>query len=279
MYLRDLLEHAGLRAEIVEERNVKHVQFEGLDQDGQGQHYGASIPVEKAISRQGEVLVAFEMNDEPLPRDHGFPLRVIVPGVVGARNVKWLSKIIASSEESPSFWQQQDYKVYSPSVDWNDLAGSSTIKSKAIQDLPVQSGICEPTNGAVFGREDDTLFVRGYAWSGGGRAIERVDVTIDGGQTWHPTSLVQDKKQTEGSYQRSWAWTLWEASVPVPESLLVQLESQGSSAVPLEIAARAVDSACNSQPERDSSVWNMRGLSNNSWHRVHVSFRPPRASP
>ena len=59
---------------------------------------GASIPVEKAFNPWGDVILAYEMNGQPLPRDHGFPLRVIVPGVVGARNVKWVQKIVLSGE-------------------------------------------------------------------------------------------------------------------------------------------------------------------------------------
>lgn len=52
--------------------------------------YGSSIPIEKALDPYGDVILAYEMNGEPIPRDHGYPIRVIVPGVVGARNVKWL---------------------------------------------------------------------------------------------------------------------------------------------------------------------------------------------
>ena len=54
--------------------------------------YGSSIPIEKALDPHGDVILAYEMNGEPIPRDHGYPVRVIVPGVVGARNVKWLGK-------------------------------------------------------------------------------------------------------------------------------------------------------------------------------------------
>jgi len=56
---------------------------------------------------------------EPVPADHGFPLRLIIPGVVGARNVKWLKKIVLSDEESHSHWQRKDYKCFNPSVDFN----------------------------------------------------------------------------------------------------------------------------------------------------------------
>ncbi|OWY93796.1 Sulfite oxidase, partial [Phytophthora megakarya] len=80
---------------------IQHVQFEGLDADTEGNPYGASIPMATALDPRKDVLLAFEMNGEPIPRDHGFPLRVIVPGTVGARNVKFLHRIVLSSEESP----------------------------------------------------------------------------------------------------------------------------------------------------------------------------------
>lgn len=57
-----------------------------------------------------ETIIAYEMNNELIPRDHGFPLRVICPGNVGARQVKWLTRITLSDEESPSHWQQKDYR-------------------------------------------------------------------------------------------------------------------------------------------------------------------------
>ena len=66
------------------------LQFEGMDYDPSGSPYGASIPIYKALDPKADVLLAYEMNGEPIPLDHGFPVRVIVPGVVGARNVKWL---------------------------------------------------------------------------------------------------------------------------------------------------------------------------------------------
>ncbi len=72
----------------------------GADKDVEGQPYGASIPAASAFDPRRDVLLAFEMNGEELPLDHGYPLRVIVPGVVGARNVKWLRKIVLSNKVS-----------------------------------------------------------------------------------------------------------------------------------------------------------------------------------
>lgn len=73
-----------------------------------GTKYGASISFQKAMSP--ETIIAYEMNDQPIPRDHGFPLRAICPGIVGARQVKWLTRIITSDEESSSHWQRKDYR-------------------------------------------------------------------------------------------------------------------------------------------------------------------------
>ncbi|KAI8836105.1 Oxidoreductase, molybdopterin-binding domain-containing protein [Chytridium lagenaria] len=217
----------------------KHVHFEGAE------GYGASIPLSKAISEEGDVLLAYEMNGEPLPADHGFPLRSIVPGHVAARSVKWLKKISVSDEESHSHWQRKDYKGFGPS---KTLETSKYEASESIQEMPVQSAVLSPKEGDVV-KIADTVAVEGYAWSGGGRGIVRVDVSADGGKTWHDATVLKKPGQPRG---REWAWTRWEAS---------------------EIVCKAVDTSYNEQPERMESVYNVRGVLVSAWHRVKVEAK------
>ncbi|TDH71743.1 hypothetical protein CCR75_002189 [Bremia lactucae] len=240
---------------------MQHVQFEGLDADLEGNTYGASIPAATALDPRKEVLLAFQMNGETIPRDHGYPLRAIVPGTVGARNVKFVHRIILSSDESPSFWQQRDYKGFPPNVDYSrddywKFAGAS------IQELPVQSAITEPKDGSVHVVTDTSdssiVTVKGYAWSGGGRNIIRVDVSVDGGKTWTPAELHELGKRQK--YNRAWAWTPWELDVEVL-----------SGTTTLDIMCKAIDASYNVQPDTIPPIWNMRGVLNNAWHRVHVT--------
>lgn len=278
--LRDLLLSAGLTEQQISEAKLGHILFQGFDNDGSQTFYEASIPIEKGFSESGDVLLAFEMNGETIPLDHGFPVRVIVPGIVGARNVKWLSKIKVSSEESPSFWQREDYKVYSPSIDWNDLVTNSSSSNKqqiptakAIQELPVQSAICLPSGEDISLTEGDTLSLKGYAWSGGGRAIDRVEVSFDEGKTWHGTLLQQDEEQ-KIHYNQSWSWTVWDADIVLDEKVLAGLPKNADGSIDVEIISRAVDSGYNVQPENATQIWNLRGLVNNSWHRVQMKVNP-----
>ncbi|XP_055699401.1 sulfite oxidase, mitochondrial isoform X1 [Phlebotomus papatasi] len=250
--LCDVLAKMGVKSD-----EEKHVHFEGLDTDPTSTYYAASIPLAKAMDPRGDVLLAYEMNGQPLSRDHGFPVRAIVPGTVGARNVKWLGKILISDKESDSHWQQKDYKGFSPSTDWDTVDFS---KSPAIQHMPVTSAICYPSPGDKVKVEDGFITVKGYAWSGGGCRIVRVDLTCDGGETWHVAELEQEDlaKAPPG---RAWSWTLWSAKIPVPKK-----------AREVEIWSKAVDSNYNVQPESFKNTWNLRGVLSNAYSRVKVKL-------
>ena len=165
--LVDVLKYAG-----VKEEDYGHVIFKGLDADVAGECFEASIPIETAMDPKREVLIAFEMNGETMPLDHGFPLRMMVPGNVGARNVKWLYKIVPSKNESVSHWHAKDYKTFTPSTGWDKADFSKAV---AIQEYPLQSAICEPKEGKMLD-DDVEVTVKGYAWSGGNGLIIHITV-------------------------------------------------------------------------------------------------------
>ena len=136
---------------------VQHVHLDGAE------GYGASIPIEKALDPRGDVILAYEMNGESIPADHGYPLRAIVPGAVAARSVKWVSRIALDEDESPSHWQQRDYKGFSPSA---DLASSDYSKAESIQELPVQSSFTFRDGDTLVADKDGLVTLRGYAIAG-----------------------------------------------------------------------------------------------------------------
>ncbi|KAL7197055.1 hypothetical protein ACSBR1_036964 [Camellia fascicularis] len=158
----------------------KHVEFVSFDmcKEEKGGPYKASIPLIQSTNSEADVLLAYEMNGEVLNRDHGYPLHVVVPGVIGARSVKWLDSINIIGEEC-------------------------------------QSAICslEDDNTMQHGK----VKVHGYAVSGGGRGIERLDVSFDGGKAWVETSRHQKSGipynaiADDDKYCDKWAWVLFEA--------------------------------------------------------------------
>ena len=253
--LRDVLSYAGVR-----EEDVEHVHLEGLDRNSlTGERYGASVPASKAMGTSGDCLLAYEMNGVDIPPDHGYPVRAILPGIVGARNVKWLATVAASKEEYKGHWQKSDYKGFSPSVDWSNVDFST---SPAIQELPVTSLIATPANGSVLDEGQTHIPLRGIAWSGGGREVVRVDVSADGGNTWHVAEIIEGAGQP---YMRAWAWVVWEVSVPIP------LESSGAGGE-IEVCCKAVDRSYNVQPDTTAPIWNLRGCLSNAWYRIRIKI-------
>lgn len=246
--LRDVLADAGLDLQNMPE-DAQHAQFTGLEA------YAASIPIDKAIDPHGDVILAFKMNGEDLPRDHGFPLRVIVPGNVAARSVKWLRKIVISEEESTSQWQRRDYKSFGPNVgpnpDWS--------KAKSIQEMPITSAITAIKNashdrsGANDGVEPP-IGVEGYAYSGGGREIVRVDISTDSGKTWDQAELLDDR----GKGSKAWCWKRWRYNG--------LKRSEGK----MTVLVKATDDSYNTQPESYEHIYNARGNLATAWHRVTV---------
>ena len=237
--LRDVLAEAGVKSGA----NL-HVEFSGLDQVERHQknfRYGCSIPIEKALSL--EVILVYEMNGEPLTPVHGFPLRAIVPGYIGARSVKWLDQITVQNEPSQNYFQSHAYRLFAPhirreTVEWED--------GLMLGEMNVTSVICSHhENERVL---PGLVTVQGYAIAGG-RKIARVDVSSDGGLTWVKAELFNDTS--------CWAWTVWKANFKLAPGKY-------------QLVVRAMDTAANTQPQDISQVWNFKGYMNNAWHRVNI---------
>mgnify|MGYP003949222985 CR=1 FL=1 len=239
--LGNVLFFCGLKQEDVISGKVKHVHFEGYD------GVIASIPIKKALDPLGDVIIAYKMNGEDLPKDHGFPLRVIVPGHVGIRNIKWLKSIKLSDKEADGVWQSGlSYKILPNYIKSTDLTNLDIEKYYSIQEMPVQSCILESK---IKEDNPDKLIVNGFAWSGGGRGIIRVDVSMDNGNNWQMAHLKEGKEQP---FNQCWAWTFWE----------IEMDNTNKN---VKLCCKATDSSNNTQFNNKNEIWNIRGLNNNSW--------------
>jgi sulfite oxidase len=249
-----LLERAGVRD------GARHVSFVADDEATRGGRtfgYGASIPLEKALAP--EVLLVDRMNDAPLPAIHGAPLRVLVPGYIGARQVKWVRRIVVGDAPHEGYFQSVAYRLYPTAMERDTFDPSAGFE---LGELSVNCVVCTPRPDAVVGEGRCT--VTGYAYVGGGRTVERVEVSSDGGATW---ALAQFDDPEEAEAKRAdpfggrWAWRYFRADVPTPA---------GESS---EFVARAWDSAGQTQPATAAEVWNLKGYANNAWSRLRVRRR------
>ncbi|XP_021961605.1 sulfite oxidase, mitochondrial [Folsomia candida] len=228
-----------------------HVQFEGLDHDPVTlKRYGASIPVKYLLDGNFEPLLAYEMNGSPLPRDHGFPLRIILPGIVGVRSVKWLWKVTISDHESDTPYQKEKYKAFSPSILSTTVTKTNYERTLPIYDLPVTSYITSHKDGGSVQR--GLGLVTGYAYSGGGRFIQRVEVSTDRGDTWIEAEIGPDLTK---KWLKSWTWVLWHATMAFVPGWQ-------------EVWVKAVDDGNNQQPQEIKSVWNFEGYLTNTYHKI-----------
>jgi DMSO/TMAO reductase YedYZ molybdopterin-dependent catalytic subunit len=182
--LSTLLRHAGLRRDAVQVLPV------GLDDsyvEG-GVDYGRvrrPLPLAKALD---DVLIAWEMNGEPLPREHGHPARLVVPGWVGIASIKWLGELRVTTTRVDSPWNTRWYRMRGAGWDGPDAElGRMPVKS-------VIDAFDSPTAGRVS-------VLRGRAWAGDA-SVRMVEVSTDGGVTWDEASLT-------GSNEPS-AWVEWE---------------------------------------------------------------------
>jgi sulfite oxidase len=219
-----------------------HVGFEGADlchEVEPAERFGGSIPLDKA--RRPEVLLAWAMNGEPLAPVHGAPLRVVVPGYIGARSVKWLRRIELRADPWHGYFQHVVYRL----LPQDGTPGPGAGMPLGL--VALNADVLSPADGATVAA--GPVEVRGYAFAGGERHVERVDVSVDGSATWTQAELLDDLGP--------WAWRHWRITVDL---------GPGEH----ELVARAWDSSAATQPEEEAALWNPKGYVNNARPRVRV---------
>jgi DMSO/TMAO reductase YedYZ molybdopterin-dependent catalytic subunit len=231
--LRAVLERAGLADSAVE------VLFAGADAVGidgrRTERFERSLPLDKAL--HPDVLLAWEMNGQPLPPRHGYPLRLVVPGWYGVASVKWLTEIRVLGEPFDGHFQTERY-IY--------IGEPGTPDGTPVTRMRVRALIGEPSEGEQLVIGVATT-VRGTAWSGDA-PVSRVEVSFDGGETWCEAEL-----GTAPSPYAAAPWSIgWTPSHPGRHLLL----------------ARATDATGNVQPL--DPAWNKFGYGNNAVHRLEV---------
>ena len=231
-------------AEVLE--GAKHVWFEGLDKIQRKEAiipFGASIPIEKAM-QGGDLpgaLLVDRMNGQVLTPDHGYPLRTIVPGYIGARSVKWLGKIVVSDMPSPNHYLAHAYKIVKSTdpIDWNEAG--------PIYRYPINGAIASPEPAARI--RPGWLNVSGYVLPSGRpeSQIRQIEISTDDGLTWQQGKTIGPSS--------TFCWQLWKARIRVTR------DTQS-------LSFRALDTSGGFMPQR--GIWNAKGYLQNSWYRLQV---------
>jgi DMSO/TMAO reductase YedYZ molybdopterin-dependent catalytic subunit len=238
--LRALLDETGVLDEAVELVFSGHDR--GFEGDVEGQ-YGRSLTIREALD--GNALLAYEMNGAPLPPQHGFPVRLVVPGWYGMASVKWLTSIEAVGEPFRGHHQAVAYRIQREPDE--DGVPVPRMLPRALMIPPGIPSFPERRRSVDLGE----IVLEGRAWSGHG-PVEAVAVSTDGGRTWDEAALDRD-------VDSPWAWCRW------------QLVWTPAAAGEVELVCRARDAAGNVQPLEPA--WNVGGYANNAVQRLTVTVR------
>jgi DMSO/TMAO reductase YedYZ molybdopterin-dependent catalytic subunit len=231
--LAEVLDRAGVRARASE------VLFRGAD-GGSVEGRSAPIRFERSLpvdhARDGDVLLAYAMNGEPLPLEHGHPLRLVVPDWYAVASVKWLTEIELIDRAFDGHYQIDKY--------WYEFEEEGRVVREPVTLQRVRALVTEPAPGEEV--RSGEIGIRGVAWSGAA-PVARVEVSVGGG-SWQEARLVSERMRH--------SWQSWE--------LVTRLREPGETLV----RARATDLAGRTQPER--AQWNRLGYGNNGIHEIKV---------
>ncbi|PNY23972.1 Nitrate reductase [Tolypocladium capitatum] len=249
------------------QRDAKYVCFEGADKFPNG-YYGTSVKLNWCMDANNGILVAHKMNGCMLHPDHGKPVRIIIPGQIGGRSVNWLKRITVTAEPSDNWYHIYDNRVLPTMVTpeaSTDLPKTWKDERYAIYDLNSNSAVCYPAHNekVPLTTRLDTYKLRCYAYSGGGRRITRMEVTLDKGNTWrlahinYPEDAYRLAPEGEMLYsgrldmwwrETSFFWCFWEISIAMTE----------------------LEGAADIMVQPRDMYWSVLGMMNNPWFRVVI---------
>lgn len=240
--LKDLLDDVGI------EDNAVYIGYYGKDThlsgDPNKDPISRGVPIEKAMLE--ETLIAYEMNGEPIPLAHGYPLRLVAGGYPASASGKWIDKIVVRDQvHDGTKMTGQAYRV--PCDPVAPGAEVSNDDMCIIESMPVKSIITYPKSGAII-KEGRELEIRGHAWAGE-LSIKSVEYSIDFGSTWQSCSLNEASNRL--------AWQHFSAQIKFPKTGY------------FEVWARAKDQNGKQQP-MILPGWNPKGYLNNACHRIAI---------
>ena len=257
-------------------KKARYVCMEGADKLPNG-CYGTSVKLSWVMDPNKAFMLSYKMNGEMLRPDHGKPLRAVIPGQIGGRSVKWLKKLIVTDSPSHNWYHIYDNRVLPTMVSPEESANNPkwwTDERYAIYDLSPNSAICFPEHEErlCLSSGPETYRARGYAYSGGGRRVTRVEISLDKGNSWRlaDVNYAEDRyREVEkdifsGRLDMSWrdscfCWCFW--AIELTKSDLASAE---------DIFVRAMDESMCIQP-RDM-YWSVLGMMNNPWFRVTIAL-------
>jgi sulfite oxidase len=237
--LADVLKKAGVKA------TGKYVLLDGADKAvGKQPEFQRNVPLAKAM--HVDTVLAYEMNGEPLPALHGFPLRAVIPGWEGAYAVKWLNHVSVIAQEHDGFFVKTAYRYPNRQV----APGEAVVPADMVpvSQLVVKSLIHTPLEGAKF--KPGVVNMAGFAWAGES-FITKVEVSMDNGASWKLAKFGKEKER--------YAWQGFEAEFNITAS--------GSYL----LMARATDDKGNVQPV--SPQWNPSGYLWNVIEKVRIDVK------
>jgi nitrate reductase (NAD(P)H) len=256
--MRDVLNYVGIKS--VDE-GARWVDFFGPSGEVPNGDtiYGASHHRHVMMDPTRPVMLAFLQNGELLHPDHGYPVRLLIPGYIGGRMIKWLCKISVSPKETENFYHVYDNRVFPPHILSKDIATKEAIwtdPAYRIDDRNLMCVLWKPGHSTKLMVSDRTTELSGYAYNGAGRPVHRVEVTLNGGKHWRMADIKRFEPTNESGKQ--WCWVFWSCEVPI--SALANCA---------EICVRAWDDCQNVMTALPT--WNLMGMMNNPWFRVKVS--------